>query len=55
MTHLAPSTVIALVGILAIASCDPCDPCDGELDQLNTARVSVDLPDVFERGASADD
>ena len=53
--HLAPSTVIALAGILAIASCNPCEPCDDDVDQLTTARVSVDLPGVLELGASAGD
>jgi hypothetical protein len=42
--RLAPSTVLAMIGLIAISSCDPCDPCDGGLDRRDTAGVSVALP-----------
>jgi hypothetical protein len=51
--RLAPSTVIALLGVLAIGSCDPCDPCDGQLEQRKAARASLELPASVERGAPA--
>jgi hypothetical protein len=51
--RLAPSTVIALVGVLAIASCDPCDPCDGKLERSNTAGPALEQPGSLEPGALA--
>jgi hypothetical protein len=51
--RVAPSTVIALLGVLWIASCDPCDPCDGGGEQQAAAGPAAYLAVAADSGDAA--